>query len=972
MKKLKKFALLGFLMCIMALLFIACGAETLSAPTGISIDEENRLTWNAVEGARTYSVYIENLDEEGEIKESASRKTTYSLSSLAEGDYIIKVKAIGGNQVEDSPWSKAYEFHKDYETGCLYTLINNVEYEITRSGSASGKVEIEDVYRGKPVTRIADNAFKGNKRIEEVIIGNNVEKIGEMAFSNCGALKSITIPDSVKTIGRAAFQSCRSLTKVNLPKELTELREYTFAYCRALAEIDLRAASLTKIYEGALSDCSALTEVILPEDLTFLDKYAFSACTALKTVDLPDALEEIGEYAFYRCENLTEIKFSEENTLRVIGNYAFSECSSLDNLTLPVGLETIGYSAFYQAKNLSDTLVIPDTVSKVGGYAFRDTALYNKAIDDGENYIYADKWLIACNGIFEELTNLTMDVLRSDVVGLADNVFANYPNLKTVELPQSVRFIGQYTFFNCVSLWKVQTYKVESIGDGAFQQCSALQRVLFGEGLLTIGAYAFYDCALLDNSSLAGSSSMIPSTVTSIGTYAFKNTALWNKAQYDEVIYAGNWVVGVKGQVMQTLFGAKTFYNLSVAELKAGTAGIADYAFYGVDSLTNVIGLGNVKKIGEGAFYNCTSLTKAILNDNIKEIKDYTFYNCQSLLEVNMPVLLETIGRSSFYRCSDLYAVTLVGSEVKTIKDFAFYQCANLSSINFGRKVETIGQKAFFQCGALKEVALPNTVQTLGDKAFAYCESMTTLTLSENMQEVGKYAFQNCSALTAVAIPDSVKVIEDYAFYKCVGLTEVTFGSSIEEIGEYAFMNASLVKSLALPKSVKHVHKYAFKGWNGLTSLVLQEEIERIDDHAFYGCKQATVYVEASDAESVLWSSRWNSSYRPIVWGCVLSEDGTYVTSVTIKDNTLFNKRNAEYTAPECAGKVFLGWATQEGGDVVYTAAEIVNAPKGTTLYAIWGDPSEVPELPEVPEPPESSEVPESSETPETSAPEQA
>ena len=228
MKKLIKFALLGFLMCIMSVLFIACGEEKLSAPTGISIDEENRLTWEAVEGARTYAVYIENLDD-GETKESASRKTTYSLSSLEEGDYIIKVKAIGGNQVEDSAWSKAYEFHKDYETGCLYTLINNVEYEITRAGSASGTIYIEDFYRGKPVTSIADNAFKGNRRIENVVIGNNVESIGENAFYNCMILNSVTIPDSVKTIGKAAFQSCRSLTKINLPKDLEEIKEYTFA-----------------------------------------------------------------------------------------------------------------------------------------------------------------------------------------------------------------------------------------------------------------------------------------------------------------------------------------------------------------------------------------------------------------------------------------------------------------------------------------------------------------------------------------------------------------------------------------------------------------------------------------------------------------------------------------------------------------------------------------------------------------------
>ena len=72
-----------------------------------------------------------------------------------------------------------------------------------------------------------------------------------------------------------------------------------------------------------------------------------------------------------------------------------------------------------------------------------------------------------------------------------------------------------------------------------------LSQILFGEGLKKIGAYAFYGCSLLDNSALAGSS-IIPDSVTSIGTYAFKNTALWKKPTSSGVVYAGNWEVGYK------------------------------------------------------------------------------------------------------------------------------------------------------------------------------------------------------------------------------------------------------------------------------------------------------------------------------------------------------------------------------------------------------------------------------------------
>ena len=55
---------------------------------------------------------------------------------------------------------------------------------------------------------------------------------------------------------------------------------------------------------------------------------------------------------------------------------------------------------------------------------------------------------------------------------------------------------------------------VESIGRYAFARCSGLTSVAFGEGVASIGGYAFHDCTGL-------TSVTIPSSVTSIGEYAF-------------------------------------------------------------------------------------------------------------------------------------------------------------------------------------------------------------------------------------------------------------------------------------------------------------------------------------------------------------------------------------------------------------------------------------------------------------------
>ena len=113
--------------------------------------------------ASAYTVEISTLDgsklidlvkEETSVNTYSfdSRRTTVELSNsnrftLNEGDYIIKIKALGKTKgTSDSDWSEQYSFHKEYETGCKYVLINGgTEYEVNRVGKASGTIVIEFV-----------------------------------------------------------------------------------------------------------------------------------------------------------------------------------------------------------------------------------------------------------------------------------------------------------------------------------------------------------------------------------------------------------------------------------------------------------------------------------------------------------------------------------------------------------------------------------------------------------------------------------------------------------------------------------------------------------------------------------------------------------------------------------------------------------------------------------------------------------
>ena len=934
MKKLKIFTAIGLLAISAAFGFTSCKND-LVAPSKFDVDLENLLTWSDVENARSYLIEIKNVAT-GETTESSAKREYLSLDALAVGDYEIRIKSIGGKKGEESSWSETYYFNRAYETGCLYRLVNNSEYEITAKGEATGVVMIEDIYRGKPVTSIAENAFRKCWDMTEIVIGKNVRSIGDGAFLHCKDLVKVVIPDSVTYIGDSAFQDCGVLTTINIPESVTEISDYTFAHCKSLKSITLHD-KLTSLGEAAFLECASLETISIPDSVVELKPYAFDSATSLTKVEFGGGLQTIEEYAFSNCPKLTTLSFSEESKIESIAQRAFSDAVALESLTLPEGLVDLGYASFYGSTSLTD-IHLPDSLMHVSAFAFTGSKAYKDAWAAGDDYIYIDDWLVACSNAvkgynadgqafvddeIEGLKELLENTLRENTVGIADETFHGAADLMRVALPASVRSIGNYAFYKCPNLRGVNTNKAKLIGKYAFSECKGLTQLVLGRGLETIESYAFYNSTGVSNNE---NYSIIPDTVKKIGTFAFKNTTLWGKPDESGLVYAGNWVVGYNGA------------NPGAVELKEGTIGISDYAFYQCSTLQSIAGLSDVEYIGRAAFYECSSLALVSLGRKLQKIEDYTFYKCSSLSNVTLLGGVKEIGRSAFYSCAWLNSINLSRCNVESIGQYAFYGCINLNSVDLGDDLVTLEDKAFYKCVTLQEITLPDTLKTLGQRAFYKCEFMRKVEFGAGLESVGAYAFQGCSGLQEVVIPDNVKTIERNAFYKCSRIEKITFGTGLETIGDYAFYGAESLYELYIPSNVT-VGKYAFKGSNALTSLVLSKDVKSISDHAFYGCKQMTVYTDATSAQEAGWSDRFNSGYRPIVWGCTLSEDKTYVVSITVTEKTFENvKANFGFKAPEKDGQRAIGWATTESGEVAYTPENIASAPIGTTLYPVWGE----------------------------------
>ena len=410
-----------------------------------------------------------------------------------------------------------------------------------------------------------------------------------------------------------------------------------------------------------------------------------------------------------------------------------------------------------------------------------------------------------------------------------------------------VTSVGEGAFYNCSGLTSVTIPNiVTSIGSMAFYNCNALTSVIIPNNVTSIDAGAFYSCS-------GFTSVTIPNSVTSIGENAFKDCSKLKKVIVSDI---AAWC-GVN-------FGNKEANPLNYAR-----------HLYS-DENTEIMDLvipNSVTSIGGNAFCGCSSLTSVTIPNSVSSIGGNAFYGCSSLTSVTIPNSVTSIGGNAFYYCSSLTSVT-IGNSVMSIGENAFEKCSGLKKvivpdiatwcgINFGNYVANplyyarhiysddnteikdlcipngvtnINDYSFSECSGLTSVTIGNSVMSIGDWAFSNCSGLTSVTIGNSVTSIGNRAFWQCSGLTSIIIPNSVESIGNLAFDNCDGLTSVTIGNSVTSIGECAFYVCSHLRSVTIGNSVKSIGRAAFSGCGGLISMVIPSSVVSIEEDAFNYC----------------------------------------------------------------------------------------------------------------------------------------
>lgn len=488
--------------------------------------------------------------------------------------------------------------------------------------------------------------------------------------------------------------------------------------------------------------------------------------------------------------------------------------------------------------------------SKIFQSDVQDTGIENEPTTPENSEIIASgncgdnlTWFLYENGLLKISGTGAMDNYLSS----SDAPWYDYSSsITSVDVGQGVTSIGNYAFSYCENLTSATINDgVSVIGESAFYNCYNFASVTMPDSLTVISNRAFFCCRGLTNID-------IPDSVTKIGDSVFYNCNKITKINLPKKLSSfGKDVFAYCSSLESISIDSSNSYfssqngillNKEKTELISCPAGKTEITI--PDSVTSIAAY---------AFYSCTKLTDIVILDSVVTIGDMAFVRCDSLATLKIGKGLQKIGDSLF---CDEWSSGMDKKACNALRSIVVdsgnkYFSSDENGVLFN-KDKTLLIK-YPASSRVKRYVVPQATTVIADYAFFICSDLEYLTLGSSVNKLGYCAIYDCDALISVDLAaftnndfdielnsaaeyDYNSDVASKAIASCAKLESVTLPDGISTLGSYAISYNPKLTSISLPLGLRQIGEKAFYYDTSLSNLIIPEGVTTIGWYAFGEC----------------------------------------------------------------------------------------------------------------------------------------
>lgn len=319
-------------------------------------------------------------------------------------------------------------------------------------------------------------------------------------------------------------------------------------------------------------------------------------------------------------------------SIKSLPNFMFYNCKRLETVVVEEGVEKVSIMTFNGCLRLTE-LKIPKSV----------VSLFYKHPCDGASElglpnlkrIYLPRHLGYVMKDDDRVVVYDAEpITLPDTTEIANHAFRG-KHLETYQIGEGITSIGSYAFANCTELKEITIPEtVNMLGNNCFDGCSALKSIDIPDSVKSIGKEAFRDCLSL-------STVCLPKDLKQIPQDAFSTTNIHSIQLPRSCETVCKRAFADCGSLKDIRF-PNSLVSIEMS---------AFWFCFGL-SLLDLSSCSNLHIIGSSAFFGCDALTFVHLPDGLQEIRQNAFRSCANLSEITIPKSVKIIGQGAFLDCN--------------------------------------------------------------------------------------------------------------------------------------------------------------------------------------------------------------------------------------------------------------------------------------------------------------------------------